>query len=520
MRKLLYTVIILSLVFLVAQRGNKYLPDVIVTDPHGIWLDTRAYTSLSGAVAAIVALGGDDRDLWICRQETQAGNLTIPGYISLKFLREGEIYMSSGTLTVQTRSIEAQNKQIFDGGGGYDFADGTVLKNAWFPSIDYVLDRTVSDNVTIEVVTPQTMTGDRTLSADIVLKWSGPDSVITITPGKTLTLNGKIDAGPYKIFDVTAGVGGIGLQSRSTDVGYAEWFGADSGDSTADTDDMNMAISVLAGRTMQLLPGTYLIEEGGLNIVYGLEIVGTKDSVIKLKDGENPAATDVMIEVGALAHQTVLRGFSVDGNRDNNTTGAYHAISVAADYCMLDDLTIWDINANAGGGDGIYIDSTADELRVRDLNITEVERREITIVSGGVLLGDVVNTKIGTIAAATDDERPVFVCHAPNGCIIIDCLITNAADIAVDAANIETFTLYEKGTAGSDVDVITDIDTDSGGDNVGFDDFVAESMGAVDALDDTHRLLSNEVVASFDKTHGGTGKGTDEMIVTIVYATY
>jgi hypothetical protein len=45
-------------------------------------------------------------------------------------------------------------------------------------------------------------------------------------------------------------------------------------------------------------------------------------------------------------------------------------------------------------------------------------------------------------------------------------------------------------------------------------------MGAVDALDDTHRLLSNEVVASFDKTHAGNGKGTDEMIVTIVYATY
>jgi hypothetical protein len=252
MKKILYVLIVLSLVFLVAQRGNKYLPDVIVTDPHGIWLDSRAYSTVSAAVAAIVALPGtDDRDLWICRQETQAGNLTIPSYVHLKFLREGEIYMSSGNLTVETRSIEAQNKQIFDGGGGYNFADGTVLRNAWFPSIDYVLDRTVSDNVTIEVVTPQTMTADRTLSAFVTLKWTGPDSVITITPGEELTANGKIDAGPYKIFDVTPGVGGITLQARSTDVGYAEWFGADSGDSTVDTEALNIAIDVLAGKTHQ-----------------------------------------------------------------------------------------------------------------------------------------------------------------------------------------------------------------------------------------------------------------------------
>jgi len=225
MKKLLAVLIAISLFFVVAAQYAKYYPDIIVTSADGIWTDTRGYTTLALAVAAIVADGTDDKNLYIVNQETQAGNLTIPSYVHLCFFQTGEIYMSSGTLTVESRKITAPDKQIFDGGGDYDFADGTTLRNAWFPTIDYVLDRTASDSVTIEVVAPQTIADDATVGAEVTLRWEGPDCVLTLTAGKTLTVDGIIDAGKYKILDVTAGVGGVEIDGIGTWTEYSAWYG-------------------------------------------------------------------------------------------------------------------------------------------------------------------------------------------------------------------------------------------------------------------------------------------------------
>ena len=225
MKKLIAILIAISLVFIVAAQYAKYFPDIIVTSVDGLWTDTRGYTSLAAAVAAIVADGTDDKNLYIINQETQSGNLTIPSYVHLCFLQTGEIYMSSGTLTVESRKISAPDKQIFNGGGDYDFADGTILRNAWFPTIDYVLDRTSSDSVIIEIVAPQTIADDATVGAGVTLKWLGPDSVLTLTAGKTLTVDGILDAGKYKILDVTAGVGGVDLDGIGTSIEYSAWYG-------------------------------------------------------------------------------------------------------------------------------------------------------------------------------------------------------------------------------------------------------------------------------------------------------
>lgn len=224
MKRLIVAILIVAAIFLVAAQYAKYFPDIIVTSADGIWTDTRGYTSLSAAVAAIVAVA-DNRDLWIVTQETQAGNLTIPSYVNVHFICDGEIYMSSGTLTMQTKSIQAPDKQVFNGGGSYDFATGTVVKNVWFPSIDYVLDRTTSDEVIIEVVAAQTMTDDRTLGGSVTMKWAGPNNIITITPGKTLTVDGTVIAGKYQIFDVTPGVGGVENDGIVTWTEYSAWFG-------------------------------------------------------------------------------------------------------------------------------------------------------------------------------------------------------------------------------------------------------------------------------------------------------
>jgi len=225
MKKLITVLIVISLVFVVAAQYAKYFPDIIVTSVDGLWTDTRGYTSLATAVAAIIVDGTDDKNLYIVNQETQNGNLTIPSYIHLNFFQTGEIYMSAGTLTVESRGIIAPDKQIFDGGGAYNFADGTVLRNVWFPSIDYVLDRTLTDAVTIEIVAPQTIADDAVVGADIALRWEGPERVLTLTAGKTLTVNGGIEAGKYKILDVTAGVGGVEIDGIVTWTEFSAWYG-------------------------------------------------------------------------------------------------------------------------------------------------------------------------------------------------------------------------------------------------------------------------------------------------------
>ena len=225
MKKLIALLVVISLVFVVAAQYAKYFPDIIVTSVDGLWTDTRGYTDLAAAVAAIIVDGTDDKNIYIVNQETQTGNLTIPSYCHLNFLQTGEIYMSAGTLTVETRSINAPDKQIFNGGGAYDFADGTVLKNVWFPTIDYVLDRTAADAVTIEVVAPQTIADDATLGTNVALRWEGPERVLTLTAGKTFTVNGGIEAGKYKIIDVTAGVGGVEIDGIATWTEYSAWYG-------------------------------------------------------------------------------------------------------------------------------------------------------------------------------------------------------------------------------------------------------------------------------------------------------
>ena len=224
-KKLIAILIVISLIFVVAAQYAKYFPDIIVTSVDGLWTDTRGYTTLALAVAAIVADGTDDKNLYIVNQETQPGNLTIPSYVHLCFLQTGEIYMSAGTLTVESRKISAPDKQIFDGGGDYDFANGTVLRNVWFPTIDYVLDRTLTDSVTIEVVAPQTIANDAILGANVALRWEGPERVLTLTAGKTFTVNGGIEAGKYKILDVTAGVGGVEIDGIATWTEYSAWYG-------------------------------------------------------------------------------------------------------------------------------------------------------------------------------------------------------------------------------------------------------------------------------------------------------
>lgn len=127
----------------------------------------------------------------------------------------------------------------------------------------------------------------------------------------------------------------------------------------------------------------------------------------------------------------------------------------------------------------------------------------------GVTLPTLVSqVRIGTIAAAADDERTVFV--APTKCFIEKVYITVGTTVAAGATNFTTLTLKSKGTDGTGTTAIAAIDTDTG--NTTLTAFVPESFGTL-----SDNVIELGEAVTIDKIDSGTGDALDEAVVTVVY---
>jgi len=119
-----------------------------------------------------------------------------------------------------------------------------------------------------------------------------------------------------------------------------------------------------------------------------------------------------------------------------------------------------------------------------------------------------VTAYFGTTVAGTDDDIAVFC--APYDCEIISAHVINGADLAASGTVYLTLTLTDKGSDGTGTDAIAAITTET----VGFDEFEARSMGAIDSA---HGLLSEGDVVSLAKTHLSTGSATDVLQCAIKF---
>jgi len=210
-RILLYLIILISLA-LPASAAEPFFKDVIVTSPSGIWTDTRAYTTLNLAVAAV---GANVRTIVIPSAQVVTA-LTIPANVTLRFERDGAI-ANSGQLTIQTTRIQAGASQIFSGAGDIDFAVGTVVKSSWFDDLDEALDVTSDDTLTMVITEAETLAADAAVGTDVTLRWESP--LIINDGGFTLSGLKKIEAGTYQIF---AGTGDFDFLAGS--VVHSSWF--------------------------------------------------------------------------------------------------------------------------------------------------------------------------------------------------------------------------------------------------------------------------------------------------------
>lgn len=119
-----------------------------------------------------------------------------------------------------------------------------------------------------------------------------------------------------------------------------------------------------------------------------------------------------------------------------------------------------------------------------------------------------VSVRIGSIAAGTDDERPVFV--APHDVIIEKIYLTVATTIAAGATNFTTIDFQSKGADGTETDSLGSFDTDVG--NVTLTAFVPHAIKVL-----LNKKVNKGETISFKKSDTLTGKAIDEGLVTIVY---
>ena len=194
--KLKSLIILLLLIFTLSCPAlAETFSDIIVTSPNAIWTDSRAYATLNAAIAAV---GANERTIVISSQQTVA-NLTVPANVNLRFERDGSIN-NTGQLTINTKRIDAPNRQIFTGTGDIDFAQGTVLKSAWFASFVDAINLTADDEVTLIVSNPAFITANVAVGNNVTLKWESSRNRLTANTGFTLSNINRIEAGKYQLF--------------------------------------------------------------------------------------------------------------------------------------------------------------------------------------------------------------------------------------------------------------------------------------------------------------------------------
>lgn len=194
MKKFLLS-IFLSITLIVSTSYAEFKSDLIITSPNGIWTDSRAYTTLNDAIAAV---GANERTIKIVSPQNVT-DLTVPSTVTLFFERNGSI-TNSGQLTINTKNIFAPNRQIFTGVGNIDFAPGSTLKTGWFSNIETAFALTSNDEVTLIVSKSQSITANFSPGNDVHLKWEDPGNILTVNAGVVVGNLKNIKAGDYQIF--------------------------------------------------------------------------------------------------------------------------------------------------------------------------------------------------------------------------------------------------------------------------------------------------------------------------------
>ena len=197
----------------------------------------------------------------------------------------------------------------------------------------------IADNVTI----PSTMT--------LRLVHGGS---LSIASGKTVTMNGHIEAGLYQIFE---GAGTVAFGAGAVKEVYPQWWGENT---TPGTTDMTAAIqaAINTGLSVFISPGTYKITSV-IDLASNMEIRGEYGlSILQMAGGQN----GIVMFRALNDSNIVIQNLVFDGNKDNvsNSGGACLQLTTATD--------VWIQNCEIKNSPNIGIYGTTSNRRIYILN--------------------------------------------------------------------------------------------------------------------------------------------------------
>ena len=329
MKRLL--LIFFTFLILCGTSNAEYFSDIIVTSPNGIWTDSRTYSTLNDAVAAV---GANKRTIVIANQQVVT-SLTVPSNVTLKFERDGSI-ANSGQLTINTKDIISDNHQIFTGAGNIDFASGSIIKSSWFSNVESAFALTNNDTLTLIISKPQIITASYSPGNNVHLQWEAPGNILTVSAGVTVGNLGKITAGDYQIL---AGAGDVdfvdGIRLKSC------WFDSLRTITTwIESEKVSLAIigeelvdfDITIQRNIMV---DFDSNHGSISISAGVTLYVYQDSLISTI--QDPIFTGL----GTVAYIYNIQYYIDLAGTDKFTLKLRHIIGLAnTDYILLENTTI------------------------------------------------------------------------------------------------------------------------------------------------------------------------------------
>lgn len=228
------------------------------------------------------------------------------------------------------------------------------------------------------------VTDNLTVNENITLQFMN-GAVLVIAAGKTLTINGSIDAGMYQIFD---GPGTVNGNIKVIQV-LAQWFGAKGDGVNDDTDAVEKTLQYLDRRKggMLFLPaGTYILRYLYLRSLVMIQGTGNS-TILRLKNRTN---NNLISLKDNTVSQFRIANLLIDGNKSNNTSGSGIYLNktayVYSDYINQGNYT--DINSSIDdififecADHGIHIDRT--DTSDNFINIRGMYFNNIQVISCG-----------------------------------------------------------------------------------------------------------------------------------------
>jgi len=198
-------------------------------------------------------------------------------------------------------------------------------------------------------------------------------TTISIDSGKTLTINGHVEAGQYQIFSGSGTAAGFGNNSSITPIWWQE-------NTTPGTTDMTTAVAatasvlVAAGGGVVFFPkGTYAIDEFLIAGTSGTHLA----NVVLIGEGAKIFA-NVYTKAGGIIRASYvdgleIYGFEVDGNYDNQTDIAgNHNHAFHTTVCTevnIHNNYVHHLGYGSGvdkQGDGLYVDGACADIKFMD----------------------------------------------------------------------------------------------------------------------------------------------------------